>query len=609
MRKSIQTIIIASILSSYILLFFIYSKKNPNADLIANTQSLPLASRTFLEINESSNTLINNGKSNNTHVLTSAESSSTKYSFINPDLAKLLYHHLYKPIPIPYSFYRGTILTKGHNLMQTGPTYCNDSLNYFFSDPQYVFDHKNILAYYHHIFLKKLIPSIGTDLYPNLIYRHGDDFNLMLQNYRFSLLPNIHITFLHDKVPFNYTLDEYIGCNHQLYNNMFGIYELYSKAEAGVNYKNYIETARPECVEPFMPASYLLSNKTQCIKFFKIFNSNKYLEEKKKFPVIYVLKVGALKHSGLGVHLVDGEKEVFLRKLYDNGNKCGIVTENYQLQKYIPNPLLIQGRKFDFRIYMLIASTNPLIVYYHDGHLRISIHEYDPDSKIKGVHLTNMHMAKHITQKLDQGEKWNGMTKDQIVDSQAWTMERLQEYLLESGKVNDKNWLENDLRQKMKKAMVHIVNMTKYSFWNRTNTYQLMGVDFILDDDLKLWFIEANTKPGYGGGSPDIEACVAKVIKDHFELMFVYYRSRIKRIVNYLNELSERVDKNKMINYINGEYPLPSYEEDKKKFERINQNYLEPEFEVSKENGWVKVIDENYEGIERYAGLIAENCV
>lgn len=47
-----------------------------------------------------------------------------------------------------------------------------------------------------------------------------------------------------------------------------------------------------------------------------------------------------------------------------------------QAQKYIDKPLLMDGKKFDFRVYMLIASMDPLIVLYHDGFLRRSLAEY-----------------------------------------------------------------------------------------------------------------------------------------------------------------------------------------------------------------------------------------
>ena len=70
---------------------------------------------------------------------------------------------------------------------------------------------------------------------------------------------------------------------------------------------------------------------------------------------------------------------------------------------------MIDDRKFDFRIYMLVASTNPLIVYYHDGFLRISLTKYDKNStKVsffsfnmnfnckKSSHLTNTEISKGI---------------------------------------------------------------------------------------------------------------------------------------------------------------------------------------------------------------------
>jgi len=56
---------------------------------------------------------------------------------------------------------------------------------------------------------------------------------------------------------------------------------------------------------------------------------------------------------------------------------------------YIMNPLLINGKKFDIRCYMLISSVKPLIVLYHSGYLRLSMFDFDAQDQNLLTHLTN----------------------------------------------------------------------------------------------------------------------------------------------------------------------------------------------------------------------------
>lgn len=77
------------------------------------------------------------------------------------------------------------------------------------------------------------------------------------------------------------------------------------------------------------------------------------------------------------------------REEYENGKKCGFIHINEIAQQYVGNTATFKGHKFDLRIYMLVASVNPLRVYYHDGFLRVSLEKYDKFSTVPGVHITN----------------------------------------------------------------------------------------------------------------------------------------------------------------------------------------------------------------------------
>jgi hypothetical protein len=43
------------------------------------------------------------------------------------------------------------------------------------------------------------------------------------------------------------------------------------------------------------------------------------------------------------------------------------------VQRYIENPCLIRGRKFDIRSFMVIICSKPYFVYAHPGYARISL--------------------------------------------------------------------------------------------------------------------------------------------------------------------------------------------------------------------------------------------
>ena len=90
------------------------------------------------------------------------------------------------------------------------------------------------------------------------------------------------------------------------------------------------------------------------------------------------------------------------------------------IQKYISDLLLINGRKFDFRTYMLIVRTDPMLVFAQYDLLRISYFNYDNKSSDFMVHMTNTQLVKDY---LDEVNNLTKKEKDRIREQQMMTME------------------------------------------------------------------------------------------------------------------------------------------------------------------------------------------
>ena len=60
------------------------------------------------------------------------------------------------------------------------------------------------------------------------------------------------------------------------------------------------------------------------------------------------------------------------------------------------HPLLVNGKKFDIRGYMLIASSNPYLVFYHPGYIRLACEDYSLTKLDLHIHLNNQVYISYI---------------------------------------------------------------------------------------------------------------------------------------------------------------------------------------------------------------------
>ena len=128
----------------------------------------------------------------------------------------------------------------------------------------------------------------------------------------------------------------------------------------------------------FLPETFILPDEFS--EFYKNFNS---VETDSKDKNIWIVKPSS-SSQGKGIFMIDDISEVPLN-------------EALVISKYIGNPLLINGLKFDLRLYVLVTSFDPLKIYiYNEGLVRFASEPYDISNTKENVyaHLTNYSINK-----------------------------------------------------------------------------------------------------------------------------------------------------------------------------------------------------------------------
>jgi len=99
---------------------------------------------------------------------------------------------------------------------------------------------------------------------------------------------------------------------------------------------------------------------------------------------LWILKPGENSNRGRGI-AVAKDLPTVLSFIKQSGKNPVII------QKYIENPLLYKGRKFDIRMYCLITWVygSAKLYFYDEGYVRTSSFTFDLDTTDTFVHLTN----------------------------------------------------------------------------------------------------------------------------------------------------------------------------------------------------------------------------
>ena len=206
------------------------------------------------------------------------------------------------------------------------------------------------------------------------------------------------------------------------------------------------------------------------------------------------------------------------------------------MQKYLHDPYLIDGRKFDLRIYVLVTGVDPLRVYVHrEGLTRISTGTYSlKNIKNRFAHLTNYSINKKSkqfkaaffdTREFDASES-SGAATDAEREGYKWSLHAFKRWLSEREgiEVADQTFEKiYDLCVKTCIAAESYITPKLHSIANyRSNCFELFGLDVILDTKLQPYLLEVNVSPSLNGSSPLDKKIKGTLIADILHTVGLY---------------------------------------------------------------------------------------
>ena len=205
-------------------------------------------------------------------------------------------------------------------------------------------------------------------------------------------------------------------------------------------------------------------------------------------------------------------------------------TDKCVVSRYIHNPLLINSHKFDLRIYVLITSFEPLRIYvYQEGLTRFASEPYSSGTKFnKFSHLTNYSINKkniNFVQNKDLEHDDYGF---------KWSLSALWGHLEQIGIDMDLLWSKiYDLIIKSIIAAEDKIMAGIAKHWtHKTNWFEVLGFDVLIDSELKPWLLEANLSPSLSSDSPLDFKIKSSLITDALNVVGIKKYDRRKESVN-----------------------------------------------------------------------------
>ncbi|CAD8199428.1 unnamed protein product [Paramecium octaurelia] len=310
--------------------------------------------------------------------------------------------------------------------------------------------------------------------------------------------------------------------NYKMHNHMQDNWHLGNKKALFYNMRNYFKTIKEDYTK-YIPITFHIqtgNTDTEYFTFVDYYNKRQeeikdmdrksYVEhrrEKKPRPInLWIVKPGEFTNRGNGITVCQDLQEInkILNEEQPDGRQ-----RTYIVQQYIDNPFLYNKRKFDIRCYMLLTSQNGIFkgYWYQEGYIRTSSKEFTTKCLNKYIHLTN----DAVQSKDEDYGKFEFGNKISFLEYQRY---------LDTYHPQSKFNFFIDIYPKMKNIALDLMKASygKIDPERRSNSFELFGLDFMIDDNFKLWLIEANTNPCLEQSCPLLSRIIPTMVENLFRI-------------------------------------------------------------------------------------------
>lgn len=191
--------------------------------------------------------------------------------------------------------------------------------------------------------------------------------------------------------------------------------------------------------------------------------------------------------------------------------------DGYIVQKYMEQPLLVSGRKFDIRCFVLVTvferkdggGKEVRAQFFSDAYVRTSCKKYTLDKlSDRATHLTNDAVQKHASNygRFEQGNKLSLAEWQTLINS---------EYPHAPSDVVASN-IFPEIKRMCKLSIAACEEQFKRTDIHKS--FELFGYDFMVNSSFAPVLIEVNTNPCLEFVCPLLTDIISRVIEDSFKL-------------------------------------------------------------------------------------------